>query len=398
MTLPPARASLSPFFLLTASLTAGHGVILTVLDDYRDTYGISEGGLGVVIGIGFFTSFLAAVTIGPLADRGFARRLVMIGLMLDVVGLVLTAMSTSFVTLSLSRFMTGVGAGMAIPAIRRIVVLSEPTRLGHNMGRLLAFDVAGLALGPAVSAALAEPLGVGAPFLVVAGCSLALVPWLLRVPVTEQVERTSTERFAWSLLGHRPYASAVILGCAVYLMVGTFDSLWALALTDLGAGSWLISLGVTMFALPLVVLGTAGGRLAQRIGPWRLATVGLLTASAFMVSYGYLPTAGLMFTAVMIHSVTDGLTLASSGIAAGLSVPGERQAAAQGLLSGLQTLTAGLAAVMAGTLYEHLERAATYTTAGLLMATMVLAARLLLRGTPYARMKPAVDQVGQPSH
>lgn len=395
---PTQRASLGPFFLLTASLTAGHGVMLTVLDDYRDTYGISEGGLGMVIGIGFFTSFLASVIVGPLADRGHARRLVIVGLALDVTGLLLTAMSTSFVTLSMSRFITGVGAGMAVPAIRRIVVVTEPTRLGHNMGRLLAFDVTGLALGPVASAALAEPLGVGAPFLVVAACSLALVPWLLRVPVTEQTDTSSTDRFAWSLLRHRPYASAVILGCAVYLMVGTFDSLWALALTDLGAGSWLISLGVTMFALPLVVLGTAGGRLAQRIGPWRLATMGLLTASAFMVSYGYLPSAGLMFTVVMIHSVTDGLTLSSSGVAVGLSVPAERQAAAQGLLSGLQTLTAGSAAVTAGLLYEHLERAATYTAAGLSMAAMVLVARLLLRGTPYARMRSSAHEVGVSSH
>lgn len=394
MTLPSARASLTPFFLLSTTLSAGHGVMLTVLDDYRDRYGISEGALGLVIGISFFTSFLAAVTIGPLADRGHARRLVMIGLTLDVVGLVLTAASTSFATLSAGRLITGIGVGMATPAIRRIVVVSDPTRLGHNMGRLLAFDVAGLAFGPVTSAALAEPFGVGVPFLVVAGSNLVLVPWLLRVQVIEQPDDATRERFAWTLLRHRPYASAVILGCTVYLMVGTFDSLWALALTDLGAGSWLISIGVTVFALPLILLGTQGGRLAQQLGPWRLATMGLLTGSAFMVSYGHLPTAALMFAAVMVHSFTDGLTLASAGVAVGMSAPRERQAAAQGLLSGLQTLTAGCSAVMAGSLYEHVGRAGTYTATGVGMATMVLVARLLVRGTPYARMSRAPDPVG----
>lgn len=394
----PRFGRLGPFFVLTAALTAGHGVLLTVLDDYRDTYGISEGALGVVVGLGFFTSFLAAVTIAPLADRGFARRLVMVGLSLDVAGLLLTAFSTSFVALASGRFITGIGTGMAVPAIRRIVVLAEPQRLGNNLGRLLAFDVAGLALGPVVSAVLAGPLGLGAPFLVVAGVTLAVSPAVLRTHVDEQRGGGSAERFAWSLLRNRAYASAVILGCTVFLMIGFFDSLWALALSDLGASKWLISLGVTMFALPLVVLGALGGRLAQRLGPWRLGTWGLLAASGFLLSYGYAPGAVVMFIIVMVHSVTDGLTLSSAGVAVGLSAPPERQAAAQGLLSGLQTLTAGAAAVAAGTLYEQFGRATTYTVAAVLMASMVLAARVLVRGTTYATMHRVAEPLGADSH
>jgi MFS family permease len=386
MSTSPRRFRLGPFFVLTAALTAGHGVLLTVLDDYRNTYGISEGALGVVVGLGFFTSFVAAVTIAPLADRGFARRLVVVGLSLDVAGLVLTAFSSSFFALASGRFITGIGTGMAVPAIRRIVVLAEPHRLGHNLGRLLAFDVAGLALGPVASAVLVGPLGLGAPFLVVAGVTLALSPVVLRTSVQEQRDGGSTERFAWSLLRNRAYASAVILGCTVFLMIGFFDSLWALALSDLGASKWLISLGVTMFALPLIVLGALGGRLAQRLGPWRLGTWGLLAASGFLMSYGYAPSAIVMFIIVMVHSVTDGLTISSAGVAVGVSAPQERQAAAQGLLSGLQTLTAGAAAVTAGTLYEHFGRTTTYTVAALLMATMVVAARLLVQGTAYATM------------
>jgi MFS family permease len=382
----PRHARLRPFYFLTAALTAGHGVLLTVLDDYRNTYGISEGALGVVVGLGFFTSFVAAVTIAPLADRGFARRLVVVGLALDVVGLVLTAFSSSFITLASGRFITGIGIGMAVPAIRRIVVLAEPHRLGHNLGRLLAFDVAGLALGPVASAVLVGPMGLGAPFLVVAGITLLLSPVVLRTTVQEQHKGGSTERFAWSLLRNRAYASAVILGCTVFLMIGFFDSLWALALSDLGASKWLISLGVTMFALPLIVLGALGGRLAQRLGPWRLGTWGLLAASGFLLSYGYAPSAMVMFAIVMVHSVTDGLTVSSAGVAVGVSAPTERQAAAQGLLSGLQTLTAGAAAVAAGTLYEQFGRATAYTVAAVAMASMVVAARVLVQGTSYATM------------
>ena len=37
---------------LMASLAAGYGVLFTIVDDYRDEYGISETSIGVVIGIG----------------------------------------------------------------------------------------------------------------------------------------------------------------------------------------------------------------------------------------------------------------------------------------------------------------------------------------------------------
>ena len=50
----------------------------------------------------------------------------------------------------------GIGVGMAVPAIRRIIIVAEPERIGHNLGRLLAVDVAGFAAGPAVSALLID--------------------------------------------------------------------------------------------------------------------------------------------------------------------------------------------------------------------------------------------------
>ena len=61
--------------LTTALLAAGYGVMFTVLDDFRDKYSISETSLGLVVAIGFFTSFIGQVTLAPLADRGHARSL-----------------------------------------------------------------------------------------------------------------------------------------------------------------------------------------------------------------------------------------------------------------------------------------------------------------------------------
>src|SRR5215207_2995720 len=161
---------------MTAVFAAGYGVMFTVLDDFRDEYGISEGALGMVVAVGFFSSFAAQVFFAPLADRGHARRLVFAGMLLEVAGVVLMAVGRDVAVLTVGRIVMGLGAGVAIPAARRIVILADPDNLGSNIGRLLAADVAGFAMGPAISAVLVGPLGIPAPFLLIAVAIVCCLP------------------------------------------------------------------------------------------------------------------------------------------------------------------------------------------------------------------------------
>ena len=368
------------FGLLMAMLGAGYGVLFTMLDDYRDQYGISESALGAVIGLGFLSGFLSQILIAPLADRGYARRVVLAGMAINVCGLLVMAFSKSFVPLLAGRLVMGIGVGMAFPAIRRIVIVSDPDRLGHNIGRLLAFDVGGFAAGPAVSAALVGPFGIPAPFLVIAATTAIALPYVARVEVKEAVE-PPVQRFAFDLLKIRPFAGAVILASAVFLMIGAFDALWAVVLDDLNTNEWIANLGITLFALPLILLGSTGGRLAQRVGPFRVGTIGLLGGALFMALYGVVPTGGAMFAVAMVHAVNDGLTVSSTGVAVAMVVPAERQAGAQGVLGGFETLTAGITAPIAGVLYEHAGRAAAYGVAAAAMVVLVAIGVTLARAS-----------------
>ena len=390
-----SRSVIVSFGALTACLAAGYGVIFSMLDDFRDEYGIGEGALGVIIGIGFFSGFVAQVLIAPLADRGHARRLVLLGLFLDVIGVLAMALATAFVPLFLGRLVMGIGIGMTYPAVRRIVILAEPERLGHNLGLLLAIDVGGFAAGPAVSAVLVGPFGIPTPFFVIAVATMCTLPLVLKVHVAE-TEQTSQNRLAFDLLRIKPFAGAVALGSAVFLMIGAFDALWALVMSDLGTRDWVANIGISVFALPLVLLGAVGGRLAQRIGPFRVGTVGLLIAAGFMFAYGYMPSGGLMLAVAIVHAVSDGLTVSSTGVAVGLVVPRQRQAGAQGLLGGFQTLTAGVTAVVAGVLYEHAGQATAYGVSAAAMVVLVLIGVLLARGAWGIRGAPGEVVAGLP--
>jgi len=369
----PSRSRINPgwvFSALSAALAAGYGVLFTIVGDYRDEYGISDTWIGVLIGAGFISAFFAQILIAPLADRGFARRLIILGVLGNVAGLMMMAFGTSLTPILIGRMISGVGIGASLPAIRRIVILADPENLGQNLGRLLSADVFGFACGPAISAVLVGTFGLASPFLVVSALTLAIIPFALAVTVVETSEE-QRQRLALDLLRSRVVAGAVVLGSAVFLMIGAFDALWDVVHEDLHTTDWLANLGITLFAAPLVILGPTSGRLAQNIGPFRIGAAGLLAGAFFLFLYGQLPSGGWIFAFAMVHAFTDGLTIASSGVAISLAVTEERQAGAQGLIGAAQSLVAGIAAPIVGALYDGPGRAAAYGAAAIGMVVLV---------------------------
>ncbi len=370
---------------LSASSAAGYGVLFTIVSDYRDRYGISETEVGWIIGIGFIVAFFAQLVFAPLGDRGHARRLVVVGILANAAGLLLMGLGTNLAVLITGRVISGLAIGVSLPAIRRLVVVGSGNDLGRNLGRLLSADVFGFALGPAISAVLVGPFGLVAPFAVIAVVSLIILLVSLTMTVAEGPPNHSSP-LAFDLLKVRPFASAVVLGAAAYLMIGSFDALWDVVHADLGTADWLANLGIILFAVPLIILGPTAGRLAQRHGPLPVATIGLLIASVFMGSYGVLPTGEAIFALVMVHAVTDGLTFAASGVAVGMAVPEERQSGAQGVLGAAQALAAGSMAIVSGALYEHYDRMIAYG-AGAFGIMFLVAVAFVVAGPSFRTLK-----------
>ena len=375
---PSPLVLLVAFGGLMAALAAGYGVLFTIVADFRDEYGISETAIGFVIGLGFIAGFLSQIAIAPLADRGHAKKLVVIGVLVNVVGLLLMALSTTLTPILIGRFISGLGIGAASPAVKRIVILADPDNLGQNMGRLLAADVFGFATGPAISAILVGPFGIPAPFIVVAAITLILLPIVARVPVQESVA-PSEHRFAFDLLNIRPFAGAAMLGAVAFAMIVAFDALWDVVHEDLGTTDWIANLGISLFGLPLIFLGPPGGRLAQTFGPFKLSSIGLLFASGMMCLYGFLPSGGLIFTVAMVHAVSDGLTISSAGVAVGMVVPADRQAGAHGVVGAAQAVSAGVMAAVTGALYETYGQTTAYVVAAAVMLVMTLVGLWLAR-------------------
>ena len=336
----------------------GYGVMFTVLDDFRDKYGITEAQLGIIVGVGFITGFLSQILFAPLADKGHAKKLVMTGIAIEIVGTLFMAFGQAFLPLIIGRLLAGFGVGISEPALRRILILSDPERMGQNLGLIVSASVAGFTAGPIVSALTADTLGIAAPFLLVAVLLVVVAFGLFNLQFQEaNIEDAPTQRLAFDMLRIRPLAGAIVIGLALFAMIGTFDAVWSVMMDDMKAPTWVANLGISLFALPMIFLAPRGGRLTQKVGPFKASMAGLSIGAVCLVMYGTLWSPYPMLAVGIIHGIVDGLTITGGSAAVALVAPRERLASAQGLYGGLQTLTGGIAAVLAGTAYGIIGRA-----------------------------------------
>ena len=370
----------------------GYGVMFTVLDDFRDKYGITEAQLGLIVGVGFITGFLSQILFAPQADKGHAKKLVMIGITVEVVGTLFMAFGHAFLPLILGRLLTGFGVGISEPALRRILILSDPERMGQNLGLIVSASVAGFTAGPIVSALTADTLGISAPFLLVATLLVVVAIGLSKLQFQEaNIEDAPTQRLAFDMLRIRPLAGAIVIGLALFAMIGTFDAVWSVMMDDMKAPTWVANLGISLFAFPMIFLAPRGGRFTQKVGPFRASMVGLSIGAVCLVMYGTLWSPYPMLVVGVIHGVVDGFTVTGGSAAVALVAPRERLASAQGLYGGLQTLTGGIAAVLAGAAYGVIGRATFLWCAGAMLLFISVGAWLAKGSLSITGADTAVD-------
>jgi MFS family permease len=372
-------------------LASGYGVMFTMLDDWRAEFGIQETGLSMIIAVGFFTSFIAQLTIAPYADRGHARKLMTVGMAANAAGALIMAFGSSLPLFLLGRFVMGVGAGIAIPAIKRIVIVSDPENMGGNLGRGVSIEVGGFAIGPVIAALTVDSINLAAPFILIAALITVAGFIISRLNITETaVEDRTEERFAIDLLKNHAVLGSILVGIALYVMIGVYDSLWVIMMDDLKAPHWVGNAGVALFGLPWIFFGALGGRIAQKHGPLRVSAFGLALGSLYMTSYGFMTMPYLMLGVGLTQSMLDSLTVTGIGVAVAQATPPERQAGASGLLGGMQTLMGGLAAMSAGTMYEHFGQKFAFTATGVAMAILVSVGCFLVGKKWLRKPVPAV--------
>ena len=342
------------------------GGIFALLGELRDELGFSETGLGIAVAMGFFAAFVAQVGLARFADRGHSATMMRVGLVSVSVSMALMALATELWQFIAIRMLVGVGIGMLIPAARRLVIVSDPVNVGKNIGTMGAFDVGGFLVGPLLAGVLAEFYGYRAPFLVLAVITAAFVPSIARLPA-DPGSVTEERRVVRALLA-QPGIRA-ILTCAFgwFAMIGVFESVWAVMLTDRGAPTWLIGGTMSVIMLPMLFIAPVSGNWAQRIGPLRIIRGGVLFVTPLFFAYGFIDSLLLLTLVAVLQGFGDAVVFPGTQVGVAIAAPDDLAASAQGLQGATLQIIAGSMALWSGFMYEQYGPKAVFGTGAAMM-------------------------------
>ena len=384
---PPAEAvrGLWPLYLGTFFLAAAGGLVFPLLAELQDVHGLPTWGLGLISGLFFVGAVIGQLVFAPLGDRGRARGLLLLGVGLSLVSLGWFAVATELWEFGVARALSGLAAGMYLPAARASLVRADPARTGLLLGRFAGTETGGFIFGPVIGTAIFQVLGLQAPFLLVTAVLAVVLVVLARVEIpgtrtrpgdAHPMAAVRRARLAdpFRLLRHRGVVVAVLFQLAIFLPVGIYDALWARYLTDRGASTLLIGLGLSLYGVPFVLAAPWGGRMADRLGPVRSTTIGMLVVVPTTAIYGLLA-APLVITALALAEAI-GTAFAEPGVQTAMAraCPRDRLTAGQGLSGAVSMLGAGAAAAAAAPLYEAVGPEWLFCGAAAVMAMLVVAA------------------------
>lgn len=376
------------------ALDAASSMVFALLASLRSEYGLATWHLGLISGSAFLGSVTAQLTLAGFADRGRARALLRIGLGLAIVGNLLFAAGSSAVVFVAGRLLAGFGTGCFYPAARAVAATTDPDRIGHNLGRMAAANLIGFTAGPVFGTVLAEIAGLRAPFLVAAAIAALSLTQLGRLPIPASLETPPdpTARrepvLAFDLLRSRPVAIAVGLAVALFVPIGMYDALWSQYLADRGASTTFVGVSMAIYGIPFALLASAGGRLADRVGPVRCALAGLAVAAPMTWLYGVLPNPWLIASASILEAGVQAASFPATQTAMARACPPGRLAAGQGLAGAFQQVTAATTAFSAAPLYGATGSAVTFGAAGGLVGVFALViafAQRAMRSSTSAR-------------
>ena len=259
---------------------------------------------------------------------------------------------------------------------------------------MVVAETTGFIFGPVLTALLVWAGGIRAPFAVFAGAMLLFVPVAMRLPPDRGLLDVSRRATSLDLLSMRRLQGALIMVGGYFMMIGAWEAVLPVMFADRGAGAVATGIAFTMVALPIMLVGTRAGRLADRVGPVRVTMAGLVAVSLLTMTYGVIPGVVPIVVAMVFVGFGDGYGFTAAHAVVARAVPEQRQAGALGLMGAAEVAGAGAAALPSAWMYDSFGPGPTWAGLGLTVLTLVVAGWLRIRGTvpasgPDAPQRPS---------
>jgi MFS family permease len=342
-----AVASQAAFSMITFGLPA-------IGADIRDKFDLGPAGFGAVFAAVGLGSAAALIPAGALVDRFGGRRILVIGGIVNGIGLLLAAAAGSAETFAAALVLAGIG-GAAVPVAGMTALLRvfEPERRGMAMGwRQLGVPLGGT-IGAAVLPALAA---VGGVRLAMAGAGVAATATALAFALVSDGRpaalRTGAGQSVLGVLRIPGFKPLLAVGLLYVLALGAILAHYVGALRDAGLSSTAAAAGFVALNITAALSRIVWGRVADGGGGTRrartLRDIGILTVGATCVMPFVLAVtapAAVVFGVVVSFGAfgMNGVLYLLSGELAGPSRAGRAVGVASTVVFGTGSLAAPIA-------------------------------------------------------
>ncbi|MFH1474382.1 MAG: MFS transporter [Chloroflexota bacterium] len=386
-----------PVLVAEAILWLGFGALLPVLPLYITEHGIDTATFGWIVAAWPAARLLGEPLFGWLADRGDKRLLMLAGLLATAVLVPMPLVLTGVPAFLLARGLAGLATAAYDPAARAYILdATPPADRGAAFGLYNSAQMGGLLLGPAFGG-VGAALGGGYVFPFVF-CSVAVVAaavllglTIMRRPVPVHVAGDEAVAGAASSgpasLWNRILVAATVINVGSFFASGTYEVIWSLWMTKLGADLALIGLTFAAFGLGVLVLSPIAGRWSDQHGPLRLIVLGSVGAAAAGILYSLLQDPVLVVPVVFFEGISFALLAPALYAVVARGTPVGRSATTQGVYGAAGTLGTIVASITAGVLFAVDIHLPFYTFAVVMVASLVLG--LMIGGRTLREMGPA---------
>ena len=136
---------------------SGIGLVIPVMPQYLETFGVAGQALGFIVASFAFGQFLFSPLAGDLSDTLGRKKLIIVGLIIFSASQLWFGLATHEWMLYAARFIRGIGGAFLIPATMAFVAdITTLEERGKGMGFLGASMSLGFMIGPAIGGFLAK--------------------------------------------------------------------------------------------------------------------------------------------------------------------------------------------------------------------------------------------------
>ena len=260
---------------------ADNWVVSPILPSIAQNLNVDVAKAGLLITAYMLPFGLFQIIFGPLADRYGKKQIITLSLILFTVATGLCALGTTLTNLAVYRALTGIFAASVMPIALALIGDVFPIRERQGaIGTFMGISFLGQGLSMAIGGTIAYFLDWRGVFAIYAVLSLVPVFLLLKnyrhLPSEKHADSKILAPYVKLISTKKSLFTYILVLLEGMFIVGSFSYAGAFIARTYGFNNFYIGLIMTAFGIMTVIGGRLGGKLAAKIGPRKVLTLGLV--------------------------------------------------------------------------------------------------------------------------